>query len=244
MTKLDEHVVIITGAAGGIGGAIARQVVASGGRVVLTDIEESGRAVAEGLGDRAVFATHDVTDESAWDEITDLALEAFGSLTGLVNNAALFERGSLLEATAESLRRMFEVDIIGPFLGMKAFAEKFTRQSFASIVNVSSAAGLRGTGNLVGYTSAKWGVRGLSRAAAFDLAPLGIRVNCLFPGPTNTQMLTEQNTPEHIERIIGKTLLGRRGEPEELARAIAFLLSADASYVVGAELSVDGGIRA
>lgn len=243
MTDLAGSIIVVTGSASGIGAATARLATEAGAYVVLTDIDERGAAVAGDIGEGAVFVRHDVRHPENWREVMRVAVDRFGPPTGLVNNAAFYERGGLIESSMESAQRMYEVDQLGPHLGMRAFVEHSERDRPSAIVNVSSAAGLKGVRGLLAYTTVKWAVRGLSRAAAWDLAPLGIRVNCVLPGPIETPMLADHSEDFKAD-IARQTALGRTGKPVEVARAIAFLLSDDASFITGAELSVDGGIRA
>lgn len=200
---------------------------ARGWDVVTTDVAGEVDVVA------------DVCDERAWSSLVQGVLERHGRLDGLVNNAAVHHTRPLLEERVEEVERLFRINTLGPFLGIQAVAPAMRG---GSIVNVSSFAGARGLPGHTAYGAAKWALRGISRTAAVELGPHGIRVNAVLPGPIDTAMLP---VPEDQRTTRFSQLpLGRAGTPTEVAEVVCFLLSDAASYVTGAEIAVDGGIAA
>ena len=240
---LDGKVAIITGGARGQGAAEARRFTELGAKVVVTDIlDELGRALASDLGTNARFVHHDVSDEREWHTVVDMALDAFGGIDALVNNAGIHWSRPLLEETPEDFMHLLSVDLVGPLLGTKAVAGPMSEHGGGSIVNVSSVAALTGMAGLSAYGSAKWGLRGLSKTAALELGPLGIRVNTVLPGPIATAMM--HRDPDGDEARFRLLPLQRHGEPEEVADVVAFLCSDLARFVTGSELTIDGGFSA
>jgi 3alpha(or 20beta)-hydroxysteroid dehydrogenase len=241
MARFDGKVVLISGGARGQGASEARMLVAEGGRVVIGDIlETEGRQLAAELGDAAAFLHQDVTEEADWMEAVETA-ERFGGLHGMVNNAGIFIPRTLMETDAVLFERHMRVNQLGCFLGMKSVVGAMERSGGGSIVNISSVAGLRGSPGAIAYSATKWALRGMTKAAAIDLAPRNIRVNSVHPGPIDTEMLKVRSAEENRRRI-ELVPMRRMGTAEEVAKLVLFLLSDDSAYITGAEMAIDGGV--
>jgi 3alpha(or 20beta)-hydroxysteroid dehydrogenase len=243
--RLEGKVALITGAARGMGAAAARLFVAEGASVVLGDVLPEVKEVASELGDRALALTLDVTDEVAWRDAVAAAEQRFGRLDVLVNNAGILLMDELGKTTTETYRKVNDVNALGCFLGMREAAPALTRAGGGSIVNLSSVEGLGGNRFLVAYTASKFAVRGMTKAAAIELAAAGIRVNSVHPGGIDTPMVRHFIPDDKDMAWMGRQVpMKRPGTPEEVAQAVAFLASDAASYITGAELAVDGGATA
>jgi 3alpha(or 20beta)-hydroxysteroid dehydrogenase len=242
MGQLEGKVAIITGAAQGMGAAEARCFVQEGARVVLTDRqEEAGRAVADEIGDAAVFVPHDVTIEADWDAVVATATDRFGGLDALVNNAAIHHIVALEDETIEAFERMLRVNVIGTWWGIrKAIAPMRARGG--SIINKSSIAGTRGIPFHSSYGTSKWAVRGLTKTAAQELGRYAIRVNSVHPGAIQgTGMFTPPDDPEQLRAQLDAVPLRRPGLRDEVAGLVVFLASDASSYITGSEHVIDGG---
>ncbi|MFB7380030.1 glucose 1-dehydrogenase [Kitasatospora purpeofusca] len=241
MNDLTGKTVIITGGARGLGAEAARLAVAAGANVVITDVlEEDGLATAAELGERARFVRHDVTSEEDWQRVVDHAVAEFGAVHGLVNNAGISTGTLLADESVAYFRKVLDVNLTGVFIGMKTVVPAMRAAGGGSIVNISSAAGLMGLALTAGYGASKWGVRGLSKIGAVELGTERIRVNSVHPGMTYTPMTAAVGIRQG-EGNYPNTPMARVGEAPEIATAVVYLLSDDASYVTGAELAVDGG---
>jgi cyclopentanol dehydrogenase len=230
--RMSGKVALITGAAQGMGRSHALLLAAEGAKVVVTDVREAaGKAVAEEINDAggsARFITHDVTRSDDWQRVLDEAVNEFGKLDVLVNNAGILILKPLDETDEEEWDRTLDINAKGAGGG--------------SIVNISSIYGLIGAPSAAAYQASKGAVRLLSKAAAVDLAKFAIRVNSVHPGVIDTEMTKElMATPEGAKALLGTTILGRPGRPEEVSQAVLFLASDESSFVTGAELVVDGG---
>jgi 3alpha(or 20beta)-hydroxysteroid dehydrogenase len=245
--RLEGKVALVTGAARGIGAAIAHRFAGEGARLILTDADEAAvRQVAADIGDRADHHIHDVTDEAAWDAVATWALERHGRVDVLVNNAGVFLAAALGDTTPADFRRLQEVNQMGVFLGMRTIAPAMVARRSGSIINLSSVAGLMGSPLLTAYSASKWAVRGMTKTAAKELAASGVRVNSLHPGQIDTDMHADQRerTPELIDRLVAQIPMRRIGTPKEIAHAALFLASGESCYVTGGEIAVDGGVSA
>jgi 3alpha(or 20beta)-hydroxysteroid dehydrogenase len=240
MARLDGKVILISGGARGQGAAEARLCVAEGARVVIGDVlEAEGRRLASELGNLAAFVRQDVTLESDWQKAIDAA-SALGGLHGLVNNAGIYQPSTLMETATELFERHMRINQLGCFLGMKSVVPLMERSGGGSIVNISSVAGLRGSPGAIAYSATKWALRGMTKAAAIDLAPRRIRVNSVHPGPIDTEML-KVRTPEQNQHRVQQVPMKRMGTAEEVASLVLFLLSDESGYITGAEVAIDGG---
>lgn len=241
--RLKDKVAIITGGARGMGAATVRTFVREGAQVVIADrLTDAGEAFAGELGDAAKFVSLDVGDEAGWAALVADTLKRHGRIDALVNNAGVLSFAPIEDIEMTDFDRVFGVNVKGPILGLKHVGRAMREKGRGAIVNISSVDGLRGVNSLALYSSSKWAVRGLTKSAALEFGPHGVRVNSVHPGGVDTDM----GNPEHQkgeERnwSYGRVPLQRIGEPQEVAAASLFLCSDEASYITGAELAVDGG---
>lgn len=245
MRRLDGRVALVTGAARGQGEAIARIFVDEGAQVVLGDVQDDlGEKVAADLGDAARFVHLDVGQERDWDAAVALAVQEFGKLDALVNNAGVLHFASMAETSAEDFRKVVEVNEVGVFLGMKTAAPAIAAAGGGSIVNTASINAFVGVAGTIAYAASKWAVRGMTRTAALELGKLGVRVNTVAPGSVATPMIAPQGVDaigDMAQSAFDRLPLGRIGQPEEIANAVLFLTSDESSYCTGSEFVVDGG---
>lgn len=243
--RLENKVAIITGAAGGMGAAHVKRFIAEGAKVVFTDVqEEAGQKLAQELGENALFVRHDVTSEEDWAKVVVEAEKAFGPVNVLLNNAGIIMGAKFEDFKLEDFRKVMEVDFFSNFIGMQAVLPSMKKAGAGSIVNVSSVEGYRARPQNAAYISAKFGVRGLTKAAAVDLSPFNIRVNSVHPGAIATQMLAGEGSKDGIEDAMKRIPLGRVADPSEVSALMVFLASDESSYSTGAEFVIDGGLTA
>ena len=251
MGRLDGKVALISGGARGMGKAEAKLFAEEGAKVAICDMRDGeGKALAEEIGSAAIYHHLDVTSEEQWQTAVALTVETLGHLNVLVNNAGIAEAAPLAQMTLESYRRVTEVNQTGVFLGMRSVVEPMTKAGGGSILNISSIDGLVGMNNIISYVASKWAVRGMTKTAAMELAPRGIRVNSIHPGFIHTHLAvveeahlaaTHARLDAHTARLAP---MGRTGEPEEIARLALFLASDESSYSTGSEFVADGGLVA
>lgn len=239
---------LITGAAEGIGWAIARTLAAAGWRLALLDLDEAAaRARAAELGEGHLGLGADVCIEADVAQAMGAAMAAFGSLDAVVNNAGIADTHlPTVEQDAARFRRILEVDLTGVFLVSREAARVMLPRRSGSIVNISSIAGITGLPRRNGYGAAKAGVVSLTRSMACEFGPSGVRVNAVAPGYVETSLVKALERDGRIDlgRIRRRIPLGFLAQPEDIAAAVAFLVSPAARYVTGTVLSVDGGWQA
>jgi 3alpha(or 20beta)-hydroxysteroid dehydrogenase len=238
MIRIDGKVVLITGAARGQGAATVKLFAQAGATVYGTDVDAGPGEQA--LAGHGTFLSHDVTRADDWARVVGRVLDAHGRIDVLVNNAAIIEYRGMLETTPELWQRTLAVNQSGPLYGMQAVAPAMKRQKGGSIVNVSSIGGLRGASMCFAYGATKWALRGMTKSAAQELGPFGIRVNAVLPGPIDTRMIEKMDHAATAQRLP----LRRIGQPEEVARLSLWLASDLSSYVTGGDYVVDGGTSA
>jgi 3alpha(or 20beta)-hydroxysteroid dehydrogenase len=239
MGQLEGRVAIITGGARGQGAAEARLFAAEGATVYVTDVlTAEGNAVAEDVG--GVFVEHDVTDVDQWKVVVERALAEQGRVDVLVNNAGILHWAHMTETTLDVWNRIVAINQTGVFLGMQAVAPAMKEQRSGSIVNISSVAAYSGSAPCFAYGATKWAVRGMTKGAAQELGPFGVRVNSVHPGIIDTPMM--EGTP--LEQLGGGVPLRRYASAEEVAKLVLWLASDDSAYATGAEFVLDGGMTA
>ena len=237
--RLTGKVALVSGGARGMGASHARTMVAEGAKVVLGDIlDDEGEVVAKELGDNARYVHLDVTQPEHWDSAVATALSEFGGLHVLVNNAGIINVGTIEDYALSEWQRILDINLTGVFLGIRAVVKSMKEAGAGSIINISSIEGMAGTLGCHGYTATKFGVRGLTKSAAMELGPSGIRVNSIHPGLVKTPMT------EWVPEDIFNTALGRIAQPQEVSNLVVYLASDDSSYSTGSEFVVDGGTTA
>ncbi|MEV2225547.1 glucose 1-dehydrogenase [Nocardia vinacea] len=237
MGRLTGKVALISGGARGMGAAHARALVAEDARVVLGDIlDEEGAALAKELGDNAAYVHLDVREKQQWQDAVAEAVQRFGSLNVLVNNAGIVNGNLLVDFELSEWQKIIDINLTGTFLGMQTATPAMIEAGGGSVINISSVEGMRGSPGLHGYTATKFAVRGLTKSTALELAQYGIRVNSIHPGLIRTPMT--DGIPEDFLQIP----LGRAADPSEVSALVTYLASDESSYSTGAEFVIDGGL--
>ena len=235
-TRLSGKVALISGGSRGLGESHARALIAQGARVVVADIlDDDGQALVAELGEASRYIHLDVTSRTEWAKAVAFTLQEFGALNVLINNAGIAHFSPVGEYKPEQWDTMIAINLTGVFNGVDASLPALKASAPSSIINVSSIAGLRGYSGLVGYNAAKFGVTGLTKSVALDVAQFGIRCNSIHPGVIDTPMTSNVGTRrKHVA-------MERTGRPEELSSLVVYLASDEASFCTGAELICDGG---
>lgn len=238
--RLNGRLIVVTGAAGGIGAQVARQAAAEGARVIVSDVRaDQGKQLAAELGSKSRFIHHDVGSQHEWDRLAETC-RVEGGVHGLVNNAGIYDPQPISKTDAAFFERHVRINQLGTFLGIRFIAEA-AAEAGASVVNLSSLAGLRGTKGIA-YTATKWAVRGMTKTAAVELAPR-IRINSIHPSFIDTPMLNGMPR-DHFEKIRNSIPLGRSGTTTDVANLVLFLLSDESAFITGSETAIDGGMSA
>lgn len=244
MNRLKDKVAIVTGGARGMGAATVRLFVEEGAAVVIADVlEAEGRKLADELGERAAFVHHDVTDERSWQSLIERSNAAFGQIDVLVNNAGVLLFKTIADTSRAEFERVININLVGCFLGTRMVGAQMTANGRGSIVNISSADGMKAANGLGAYCASKWAVRGFSKVAAMEFGHKGVRVNSVHPGGIDTVMgnpYAQEKT--EVNKRYTMVPMQRVGDPSEVAYTSLFLASNESSYLCGAEIAVDGGM--
>lgn len=236
MSRFANTVALISGGARGMGASHARALVAEGAKVVIGDVlTDEGEALAKELGAAGKFVKLDVTKEADWQAAVAAGEALGGPVNLLINNAGIVGFGAITDMTLADFERVIDINLVGVFLGMKYAAPAMKRAGGGAIINISSTAGMMGYANISAYVASKWGVRGITKAAAMEFGRDGIRVVSIHPGPIRTPM-----TQGMGDELTATQPIARYGEPEEVTKLVLFL-AADATFSTGSEFVIDGG---
>ncbi len=242
--RLKDKVVFLTGAASGMGESHARRAVAEGALLVMTDIAaDAGAALAAELGERALFVEHDIASEAQWQAAVAQAVERFGRIDVLVNNAGILSKGDIQSESAETLRQVLDVNVVGTWLGIRAVSPVMAEGGGGSIINVSSQVAYRGWNDYSVYGCSKWAIRGLTKHMAVELAPQNIRVNAILPGAVDETGLFSGRVDEGLrERVRQSIPLKRFVSRDNVSSLMVYLASDESSATTGTDNLIDGGV--
>lgn len=239
MPELDGKVAIVSGGARGMGASHARALASAGARVVIGDVlDDVGRALADDIGESAHYVHLDATSPENWATAVTAATAEFGSLSVLINNAGILNRGAVGDYGLDQWNAIMSVNATGTFLGVTASVAALRAAAPSSIVNISSVDGLIGTVGRLGYTASKFAITGLTKSLALELGPDRVRVNSVHPGGVRTEMAGQ------VDEKASPVALRRFADPEEISKLVVFLASDDSSYSTGAAFVADGGMSA
>lgn len=242
MKRFEDRTVIVTGGARGMGASHARGFIAEGANVVIADVvDQEGQSLVDELGGRAIFSRLDVTSEADWAATVTAAEDAFGPVSVLVNNAGIVHFARIADTEPADWSRVIDINLTGTYLGIRALASSMRKAGGRAIVNISSGAGMSGAFGLGAYVASKWGVRGLTKTAALELARDRIRVNSIHPGATRTTMAAQPDVEAVMAATVKNLAVPRIAEPDELTRLVLFVASDEASFSTGSEFIADGG---
>ena len=249
MGRVQGKVCLVTGGAAGMGREHVLLLAEEGARIVLTDLnEEAGQATVaqvKGMGGEAIFVKHDVASEDDWLKVVDTAVEAFGKVDVLVNNAGVLALKSIQETTAADWDFVNNINTKGLFFGVKHVLSAMEKAGGGSIINISSIYGIAGAPNASAYQASKGAVRIFTKSAAVEYAPYNIRVNSVHPGVIATSMTAEiMADPAATDAMLGGAIIRRPAEPKEVSWGVLFLATDESSYMTGSELVIDGGYTA
>ncbi len=236
MGKFDGWVALVSGGARGMGASHVRGLVGEGAKVVFGDIlDDDGKALADELGDSALFVHLNVTKDDDWKWAVAAAEKEFGPINLLVNNAGIVEFGPVEDMDPDAFRRVIDVNLTGTFLGMHYAVPSLRKAGGGAIINISSTAGLMGYASIAAYSASKWGVRGMTKSVAMELGGDNVRVMSIHPGPIRTPM-----TDGMGDELTQAQPIKRFGDPEEVTKLLMFM-AADATFSTGSEWVIDGG---
>jgi 3alpha(or 20beta)-hydroxysteroid dehydrogenase len=234
MDRLNGRLALVTGSARGIGAATAKRFVEEGAQVLIADVSAAGETLAKELGDSARYVDLDVADEGAWARAMDIAASMAPTVDVLVNNAGVASFTPIVDLSVEEFQRVYRVNQLGVFLGMRAVIPAMIRAGKGSIINVSSIEGLAGSPLACAYAATKFAARGMTKVAALELAGSGIRVNSIHPGVVRTPIIEVAPGLDLAAMVEPKVPMQRVASPEEIASVIVFLASDESSYCTGA----------